>query len=70
MHRSHATHRLDKPMLRFREGDRVIARSRPGFPPGTVVKSMTRGFALVRWDRNVLEIFHQHELAHADALER
>ena len=44
------------------EGDRVWAPSRPGFPAGTVMKLLTQGYALVRWDANVLETAHRSQL--------
>lgn len=51
----------------FEEGDRVAALSRPGFPKGTVVKLMDRGFLLVRWDGDVLETAHHLELTRGEA---
>lgn len=51
---------------RFREGDRVRAHRRPGFPQGTVIKLMEFGYLLVRWDGDVLETAHHSELAQAD----
>lgn len=50
----------------FFEGDRVVATARPGFPPGTVIKRMDRGFLLVRWDGDVLETAHHLELTKVD----
>ncbi len=47
----------------FAEGDRVAASSRPGFPVGTVMKLMDRGFVLVRWDGNMLETAYHLDLA-------
>jgi hypothetical protein len=46
----------------LKEGDRVAAVSRPGFPTGTIVKRMENGFILVRWDGDVLETAHFAEL--------
>src|SRR5262249_27753264 len=46
----------------FTEGDRVVAPARPGFPAGTVLKLMTQGYLLVRWDANVLESSFHTEL--------
>lgn len=57
-------------MHAFTEGDRVCAISRPGFPLGTVIKLMDRGFLLVRWDGDVLETAHHRELTKADSLNR
>ena len=50
----------------FAEGDRVAAISRPGFPPGTVIRIMDLGFLLVRWDGDVLETAHHLELMKQD----
>ncbi len=50
----------------FHAGDRVRARSRPGFPAVTVVKLMDGGFVLVRWDGDVLETAHHSELVKID----
>lgn len=50
------------PPHEFTEGDRVVAPARPGFPAGTVLKIMTQGYLLVRWDANVLESSHHAEL--------
>lgn len=47
----------------LREGDRVIAPSRPGFPAGTIMKCMSYGYFLVKWDGNVLETTHLSELS-------
>lgn len=60
----------EQSMHAFAEGDRVCAISRPGFPPGTVIKLMDRGFLLVRWDGDVLETAHHRELTKADSLNR
>ena len=51
----------------FVEGDRVMAPSRPGFPAGTVVKLLTHGYVLVRWDGNVLETASHSELERSDS---
>lgn len=51
----------------FFEGDRVSAAARPGFPLGTVVKRMDRGFLLVRWDGDVLETAHHLELTKVES---
>lgn len=50
----------------FAEGDRVTAPARPGFPAGTVVKRLTHGHLLVRWDGNVLETMHPADLELSD----
>jgi adenine/guanine phosphoribosyltransferase-like PRPP-binding protein len=49
----------------FTEGDRVIAPSRPGFPHGTILKLLDRGFLLVRWDGDVLETSYHRDLSKA-----
>lgn len=51
----------------FGEGDRVMAPSRPGFPSGTVMKRLTQGYVLVRWDANVLETASHSELDWSDS---
>ena len=51
----------------FVEGDRVMVPSRPGFPAGTVVKLLTQGYLLVRWDGNVLETASHGELDWSDS---
>lgn len=55
MHNPNALPSPDESAPHFAEGDRVVAPSRPGFPAGTVVKLMTSGYVLVRWDVNVME---------------
>ena len=59
----------EKSIHAFTEGDRVAAVSRPGFPAGTVVKLMDRGFLLVRWDGDVLETAHHGDLLKAQSLD-
>jgi hypothetical protein len=51
----------------FIDGDRVRATQRRGFPHGTVMRVLERGFVLVRWDGDVLETAHQHELTKLDS---
>lgn len=53
----------------FREGDRVMASARPGFPSGTVVRTLNAGHLLVRWDCNMLETVHESELEPSDSAE-
>lgn len=55
----------DESARHFAEGDRVIAPARPGFPAGTVMKLMTGGYVLVRWDANVMETSYCGELDRA-----
>jgi len=50
----------DVPTLK--DGDRVRAAHRAGFPDGTVMKILDGGFVLVRWDGDVLETAHPREL--------
>jgi hypothetical protein len=50
----------DVPTLK--DGDRVRATHRAGFPDGTVIKVLGAGFVLVRWDGDVLETAHPAEL--------
>ena len=64
MRQSNAVQKLNDSTHAFVEGDRVIAPSRPGFPAGTVLKLMTSGYVLVRWDANVLETSYCGELDH------
>lgn len=54
----------------FAEGDRVLARNRPQFPDGTVLRVMDLGYLLVRWDSNLLETAHYTELARANGHSR
>lgn len=49
----------------FAEGDRVLARNRPEFPDGTVLRVMDLGYVLVHWDSKLLETAHYTELARA-----
>jgi adenine/guanine phosphoribosyltransferase-like PRPP-binding protein len=51
----------------FIEGDRVIAPSRPGFPHGTILKLLDKGFLLVRWDGDVLETSYHGDLSKAES---
>lgn len=44
-----------------------MAPARPGFPAGTVMKRMTHGYLLIRWDANVLETTHRNELEYSDS---
>jgi adenine/guanine phosphoribosyltransferase-like PRPP-binding protein len=57
---------MDEHTHDFAAGDRVVAPARPGFPAGTVMKLMTQGYVLVRWDGNVLETTYHCELDKAD----
>jgi hypothetical protein len=50
----------------FTEGDRVRAIHREAFPAGTVIKVLELGFLLIRWDGDVLETAHHHDLAKVD----
>ena len=50
----------------FAEGDRVRATHRDSFPSGTVIKVLELGFVLIRWDGDVLETAHYHELTKID----
>lgn len=43
----------------------MLARNRPEFPDGTVLRVMDMGFLLVRWDSDLLETAHYTELASA-----
>lgn len=67
MRHSHAARLPDGHTLSFVEGDRVMAPARPGFPAGTVVKLLTQGHVLVRWDGNVLEAANRSELDRSDS---
>ena len=49
----------------FSEGDRVVARTRPGFPDGTVLRLMDLGFLLVSWGGVFLETTWHADVAHA-----
>ena len=62
MQKSSALSSHDESARHFAEGDRVVAPSRPGFPAGTVMKLMTSGYVLVRWDANVMETSYCAEL--------
>lgn len=68
MRHSYAANLMDEHAHDFAEGDRVVAPARPGFPAGTVVKLMTQGYLLVRWDGNVLETTYHHELSRAESV--
>jgi hypothetical protein len=57
---------MTNPVHGFAEGDRVRAPRRPRFPQGTVVRLMTGGYVLVRWDGDVLETAHHSELEKVD----
>lgn len=70
MRQSNAVQMLNEPAHAFAEGDRVIARLRPGFPAGTVMRLMTHGYVLVRWDMNVLETSYCGELDRVDSSEQ
>jgi hypothetical protein len=67
MRHSQAVRLPDEHAHSFAEGDRVMAPSRPGFPAGTVVKLLTQGHVLVRWDGNVLETASHGELDRSDS---
>lgn len=67
MRQSHAARLPDEHTHSFVEGDRVMAPARPGFPAGTVVKILTQGYLLVRWDGNVLETANGSELDWSDS---
>ena len=67
MLQTHAVPLSDEHVHAFVEGARVMAPARPGFRAGTVVKRLTRGHLLVRWDGNVLETLHHAELDWSDS---
>jgi hypothetical protein len=46
----------------FRDGDRVCADTRPGFPLGTVLKVLDDLYVLVKWDGDVLETADHSQL--------
>jgi hypothetical protein len=48
--------------ITLKDGDRVRAAHRTGFPDGTVMKILDAGYVLVRWDGDVLETAHPREL--------
>jgi hypothetical protein len=54
--------RMTSDLPTLKDGDRVRAKHRVGFPDGTVMKILEGGFVLVRWDSNVLETAHAREL--------
>ena len=47
---------------RFKIGDRVCAKNRPGFPQGTVAQLLDDGFILVRWQGDLLETAHYQDI--------
>jgi len=55
------------PSPAFQAGDRVRAHSRPGFPQGTVIRTLNDGYVLVRWDGDVLETADHRLLEHVSA---
>lgn len=67
MRHSYAARLPDDPTRAFVEGDRVMAPARPGFPAGTIVKLLTQGHVLVRWDGNVIETASHDELDWSDS---
>ncbi len=57
-----SSHHMTNEHHAFKEGDRVRAALREGFPAGTVIKVLELGFILIRWDGDVLETAHHRDL--------